>query len=68
MDYKEACSAIAATCREQVDADPVHRDFWLSQANEWSVRAREERADIATTHEVHEGRLVPKPAKDGNKP
>lgn len=36
MDYNEACSAIASTCREQADADvdPDHRDFWLRQAEE----------------------------------
>lgn len=67
MDYKEACSAIASTCREQASTDPAHRDFWLRQMEEWSARSREGKADIAETHEVREGRLVPKPAKDEKK-
>ncbi|MCK1477006.1 hypothetical protein IVB27_19875 [Bradyrhizobium sp. 197] len=36
MNYKEACSAIASTFREQVSTDPAHRGFWLHQIEEWS--------------------------------
>jgi hypothetical protein len=53
MDYKEACSTIASTCQEQADADPVRRGFWLRQAEEWSARSREEKADAAVIHKVH---------------
>lgn len=68
MDYQEACSAIASTCREQANTDPVHREFWLREAEEWLARSREDKADTAVTHEIHQGRLVSKPAKDENKP
>jgi hypothetical protein len=60
MDYKEACAAIADICRKQVDADPAHGEFWSRQAEEWSARSRDEKAGAAVTHEVQQGRLVPK--------
>ncbi len=68
MDYKDACSKIASICREQADTDVTRREFWIRQADEWSARAREEKADAAATHEVHQGRMVAKPAKDERKP
>jgi hypothetical protein len=66
MDYKQACSAIVSICREQSNSDAGHREFWLREMERWLVRSGE-KSDVAVTHEVHDGRMVPKPS-DGKKP
>ncbi|MET4218689.1 hypothetical protein ABIB00_003907 [Bradyrhizobium sp. LB14.3] len=68
MGYNEACSAIASICREQAGADPAHRDFWRSESEDWSARSQDGKPNAAVTHEVSEGRLIPKQAKDEKKP
>jgi hypothetical protein len=64
MGLKEACAAIASICREQSSSDHAHREFWLRHEAEWDERARADRNELAVTHEVHQGRMVPKPAED----
>jgi hypothetical protein len=62
-DRRETCTRRAAQCRHQAQAQPARRQYWVEQAEEWDRRARDGGEETATTHEVHSGRMVPKPTR-----
>ncbi|MDE2242781.1 MAG: hypothetical protein KGK01_10160 [Bradyrhizobium sp.] len=54
----------ARLCREHAAANPVRRKDWLLIAEEWTSKHPAKDGDRGVaTHEVHDGRLIPKPAK-----
>lgn len=68
---RNECLKKAESCLEQAGQDVARRTYWIEQAAEWIRRARSgTEADATvrirekageTTHEVSDGRLVPKP-------
>ena len=56
MYQREECIAQASICREKAQADPAHYDYWIDEAIVWHQRGHKN----AVTHEVHDGRLIPK--------
>ncbi len=68
---RNECLKKAESCLEQAGQDVARRTYWIAQAAEWirrargganaetSVRIREKTGGV--THEVSDGRLVPKP-------
>ena len=60
MYRREECNAQAAACREKAQADPDLYDYWIDQAIVWLQRGVQ--TETAVTHEIHDGRLVPKRA------
>jgi hypothetical protein len=72
---RNACLKKAESCLEQAGQDASRRTYWIAQAAEWIHRAHvgsetEANAKVEArsktredTHEVSDGRLVPKPAK-----
>jgi hypothetical protein len=73
---RSACLKQAESCLEQAGQDVSRRTYWIAQAAEWIRRARggsetETNSEMEArpktredTHQVSEGRLVPKsPAK-----
>jgi hypothetical protein len=57
------CAAKATTCREQARKDPQRHEHWTRVAEQWERIAHEPGERSATTHEIHRGRMIPKPAK-----
>ena len=57
---REECLAQASMCREKAQADPVRNDYWIDQAIEWLQRAMQSRRANPLTHEIHDGRMIPK--------
>jgi hypothetical protein len=57
---REHCIAEAAICREKAQSDPARYDYWIDEAVVWLQRAMQTRT--AVTHEIHDGRMVPKRA------
>jgi hypothetical protein len=56
----------ARECLEQALREPDRRQHWLQQAEVWTRRASElvrEDSDDCATHDVHDGRLVPKSSR-----
>ena len=62
MDRREACLKQASICRQKAQSDPERYDYWMDEAAMWLQRA-EESGGAAITHEVHDGRMIPKPPK-----
>jgi hypothetical protein len=58
------CFKKAGTCLQQASHDPGRREHWLRQAEELTRRARTGSSDdrSAPTHEVCEGKMIPKPS------
>jgi hypothetical protein len=54
MYERQECIAQASICREKAQCDPARHDYWIDEAIVWLQRA------LAATHEIHEGRMVPK--------
>jgi hypothetical protein len=63
MYQREECLIHASICREKAQADPARSDHWIDRAITWHQRAAQSRHGNAITHEVHDGRLISKPAK-----
>jgi hypothetical protein len=60
---REECIDQVSICREKAQADPARRDYWIDEAVVWLQRSIEARGGVAVTYEVHDGRMIPKPAK-----
>jgi hypothetical protein len=60
---RDACLQKAAECREKAKADSARAEYWNDQATMWLQRAGKSPGDRAITHEVRDGRMVPKPDK-----
>jgi hypothetical protein len=60
MDSREECLKQAADCREKVKTHPEQHDFWINEAMIWTERAAQARGE-PKTHDVRDGKLVPKP-------
>lgn len=68
---RNECLKKAETCLEQAGQDVARRTYWIGQAAEWihraragaeadtSMRIREKTGGV--THEVSDGRMIPKP-------
>jgi hypothetical protein len=63
-DYRRECLKNAEACLERASQDETRRSYWIEQAEEWVRRARgdHENNACASTHEIKDGRLVPKPS------
>jgi hypothetical protein len=57
---RRECMAQAAICREKARADPAHHDYWIDEAIRWLQRAIPTVHKNAVTHEIRDGRLIPK--------
>jgi hypothetical protein len=53
----------ALACRKQAELQPERREQWVEAAKEWDRRAEENRGRSCATHEVHKGRMIPKPSR-----
>jgi hypothetical protein len=62
MYHREKCLAEASICREKSRADPARSDYWIDRAVIWHQRAALASHVNAVTHEIHDGRLISKPA------
>jgi hypothetical protein len=62
MYRREKCLAEASICREKSRADPARSDYWIDRAVIWHQRAALARHGNAATHEIHDERLISKPA------
>jgi hypothetical protein len=60
---REECLVQASMCREKAQADPMRYDYWIDQAIVWLQRAMQASLGNAVTYEIHDGRMIPKPAK-----
>jgi hypothetical protein len=58
MHQRWECIAQAAICRANAQADPAHHDYWIDEAIGWLQRATGRKN--AVTHEIRDGRLIPK--------
>jgi hypothetical protein len=54
----------AAICRERARSDAAHADYWIEQAINWLQRAAQTDRE-AVTHEVRDGRMIPKSGRQG---
>jgi hypothetical protein len=61
MYRREECLVQASICREKAKVDPARYDYWIDQAIIWLQRAIQASRRRVTTHEVHGGRMIPKP-------
>ncbi|MBR0756095.1 hypothetical protein JQ604_28305 [Bradyrhizobium jicamae] len=52
MDRRTACLAQASACREQAEADPANRDYWVDQSIQWLERAAESCGHVAVSYET----------------
>jgi hypothetical protein len=59
---REECLVQAPMC-EKAQADPMRYDYWIDQAIVWLQRAMQSSLGNAVTYEIHDGRMIPKPAK-----
>jgi hypothetical protein len=62
-DYRDLCLKRASACRKQAELQPDRREQWLKVAVEWDRHAEESRGRSIATHEVHKGRMIPKPTR-----
>jgi hypothetical protein len=53
MYQRQECIAQADACREKAQSDPARYDYWIDEAR--CHRGRE-----TVTHEIHDGRMIPK--------
>ena len=60
MYRRNECIAKASTCRENAHGDPTRHDYWIDEAIVWHQRAIDARREYVATHEVHDGRVIPK--------
>jgi hypothetical protein len=60
MYQREECIAQASICRQKAQADPAHYDYWIDEAIVWLQRAIGTGQKGAVTHEVRDGRMIPK--------
>jgi hypothetical protein len=61
---RNECLKNAESCLEQAGHDVSRRTYWIAQAAEWLRRARigSEDDSGASTYEVSDGQLIPKPS------
>lgn len=62
-DHRDLCLRRASACRKQAELQPDRRAQWMEAAIEWDRRAEENRGRSIATHEVHKGRMIPKPTR-----
>ena len=62
-DHTEICTRRARLCRDQAQAQPERREYWVEQAEEWDRRAKDGGTERTSTCEVHRGRMIPKPVR-----
>lgn len=60
MYQRKECLVQAAVCRERAQADPAHYDRWIDEAIVWLQRAIGTDQEGAVTHEVQDGRMIPR--------
>ena len=60
MYQRQECLVQAAICRKKAQADPAHYDHWINEAIVWLQRAIGTGQKSAVTHEVQDGRMIPK--------
>jgi hypothetical protein len=60
MHQRQQCIAQAAICRENAQTDPAHYDYWIDEAIGWLQRATLTGNKNAVTHEIRDGRLIPR--------
>jgi hypothetical protein len=60
MYQRPECLAQAGICREKAQADPARHDYWIDEAIGWLQRAVPAGHKNAGTHEIRDGRLIPK--------
>ena len=63
MYQRKECIDQASACRERAQSDPAHYDYWINEAIVWLLRTIETSHRNAVTHEIRDGRMVPKAAK-----
>jgi hypothetical protein len=64
VNRKQACLNQAELCRERAAADPKGRDYWSKEADRWQKAADDCGSRSAVTHEVRDGRMIPKRASN----
>jgi hypothetical protein len=62
-DHRDLCLSRASACRKQAELQPDRRELWLKVAVEWDRHAEDNRGRSIATHEVHKGRMIPKPTR-----
>jgi hypothetical protein len=62
MYQRRECIAKADACRAKAQSDPARFDCWIDEAAIWLQRAIDARQQKPLTHEIQDGRLVPKRA------
>jgi hypothetical protein len=63
MYQRQECITQASICREKAEGDPARHDYWIDEAIIWLQRAIDARREsVVVTHEVHDGRMIPKQA------
>ncbi len=62
-DHRDLCLSRASACRKQAELQPDRREQWLKVAVEWDRHAEDNRGRSIATHEVHKGRMIPKPTR-----
>ena len=60
MYERRECIAQADACREKAQSDPARYNYWIDEAAIWLQRAIEARQQGTVTHEIHDGRMIPK--------
>jgi hypothetical protein len=63
VTHREECLVRSSVCRENSRLDPTHEDYWIDRAIVWHRRAVQAGRGKAVTYEVHDGRMIAKPAK-----
>lgn len=63
IDHRDLCLKRASACRMQAQLQPERREQWAEAAIEWDRRAQDNKGRSIATHEVHKGRLIPKPSR-----
>jgi hypothetical protein len=61
-DHRDLCLRRAVACRKQAEIQPERREQWMAVAIEWERRAEASKGRSTATHEVHKGRMIPKPS------
>jgi hypothetical protein len=62
-DHRDLSLKRASVCRKQAEAEPEKRERWADAAEEWDRRAKQGQGRSIATHEVHKGRMIPKPSR-----
>jgi hypothetical protein len=60
MYRREECLVHATICREKAKVYPARSAHWIDRAITWHQRATQTRRENAVTHEVKNGRTIPK--------